>query len=41
MGNHFEITAVGITEKWAHEKIDLGVQEIKRIEKEQHLNFSG
>ena len=32
MGNHFEITAVGITEKWAHEKIDLGVREIQRIE---------
>jgi len=33
MGNHFEITAVGFTEKWAHEKIDLAVREIQRIEK--------
>ena len=32
MGNHFEITAVGLTEKWAHEKIDLAVREIQRIE---------
>jgi len=32
MGNHFEITVVGTDEKWAFEKIDLGVAEIKRIE---------
>ena len=32
MGNHFEITVVGTDEKWAFEKIDLGVTEIKRIE---------
>jgi hypothetical protein len=32
MGNHFEITAVGFTEKWSHEKIDLAVREIQRIE---------
>jgi len=33
MGNHFEITVVATNEKWAFEKIDLGVLEIKRIEK--------
>lgn len=33
MGNHFEITAVGFIEQWAHEKIDLAVREIQRIEK--------
>jgi len=33
MGNHFEITVVGKEEAWAFEKIDLGVNEIKRIEK--------
>jgi len=33
MGNHFEITMVATNEKWAFEKIDLGVLEIKRIEK--------
>ena len=33
MGNHFEITVVASNEKWAFEKIDLGVLEIKRIEK--------
>lgn len=33
MGNHFEITVVGFTEQWAHEKIDLAVREIQRIEK--------
>ena len=33
MGNHFEITVVGDNEQWAHEKIELGVKEIQRIEK--------
>jgi thiamine biosynthesis lipoprotein len=33
MGNHFEITVVGKDEAWANEKIDLGVNEIQRIEK--------
>lgn len=32
MGNHFEITVVGESEEWANEKIQLGVNEIKRIE---------
>jgi thiamine biosynthesis lipoprotein len=32
MGNHFEITVVGKDEKWANEKIDLAINEIKRIE---------
>lgn len=33
MGNHFELSAVGDSEAWAHERIDAGVQEIQRIEK--------
>lgn len=33
MGNTFEITVVANDEKWAHEKIDLAVNEISRIEK--------
>lgn len=33
MGNHFEITVVAIDESWANEKIQIGVNEIKRIEK--------
>ena len=33
MGNHFEISVVTGDENWANEKIDIGVQEIKRIEK--------
>jgi len=33
MGNHFEITVVGDNETWANEKIELAVNEIKRIEK--------
>ena len=33
MGNHFEITVVGDNESWANEKIELAVNEIKRIEK--------
>jgi len=32
MGNHFEITVVASDEKWANEKINLAVGEIKRIE---------
>jgi thiamine biosynthesis lipoprotein len=33
MGNHFEITVVSEDELWANEKIEAGVEEIKRIEK--------
>jgi thiamine biosynthesis lipoprotein len=33
MGNHFELSAVGDSEKWANEKIDAGINEIKRIER--------
>jgi thiamine biosynthesis lipoprotein len=33
MGNHFELSAVGDNEKWANEKIDAGINEIKRIER--------
>jgi thiamine biosynthesis lipoprotein len=33
MGNHFEFTVVADNEDWANKMIDLGVQEIKRIEK--------
>jgi len=33
MGNHFEITVVANEETWANEKIQIGVNEIKRIEK--------
>jgi thiamine biosynthesis lipoprotein len=33
MGNTFEITVVANDEKWAHEKIDSAVDEIRRIEK--------
>jgi thiamine biosynthesis lipoprotein len=32
MGNHFELSAVAEDEQWANEKIDLGIQEIQRIE---------
>ena len=32
MGNHFEITVVANDETWANEKIQIGVNEIKRIE---------
>lgn len=32
MGNHFELSAVASNEKWANEKINEGVAEIKRIE---------
>jgi len=33
MGNHFEISVVASDEAWANNMIDLGVNEIKRIEK--------
>lgn len=33
MGNHFEISVVSEDEAWAEERIDLGVEEIRRIEK--------
>lgn len=33
MGNHFEISVVAGDEAWANDMIDLGVNEIKRIEK--------
>ena len=33
MGNTFEFTVVGNDETWAHEKIGLAVEEIRRIEK--------
>jgi FAD:protein FMN transferase len=33
MGNHFELSVVSDNESWAEEKIDLGVEEIRRIEK--------
>lgn len=32
MGNRFELSVVGDDEKWAHEKINSGVEEIRRIE---------
>jgi len=33
MGNSFELTVVAEDETWAHEKIDLAIAEIRRIEK--------
>lgn len=33
MGNRFEITAVAADERWAHERIDAAVDEIRRIER--------
>lgn len=33
MGNHFELSVVADDEKWAYEKIEAGINEIKRIEK--------
>jgi thiamine biosynthesis lipoprotein len=33
MGNQFELSAVADNEKWANEKIEAGINEIKRIEK--------
>lgn len=33
MGNHFTLTVVSENEAWAHEKIELAIAEIKRIEK--------
>jgi thiamine biosynthesis lipoprotein len=32
MGNHFEFSVVSDSEQWANEKIDTGINEIKRIE---------
>jgi FAD:protein FMN transferase len=32
MGNHFEFSVVAANEKWAYEKIESGINEIKRIE---------
>jgi thiamine biosynthesis lipoprotein len=33
MGNHFEISVVSDDEAWANERIDMGIEEIRRIEK--------
>jgi thiamine biosynthesis lipoprotein len=33
MGNHFELSVVSDDEAWAEERIDLGVEEIRRIER--------
>lgn len=33
MGNRFELTVVADNEEWADEKIDFGIEEIKRIER--------
>lgn len=33
MGNHFELSVIGVDETWANECIDAGVREIQRIEK--------
>ena len=33
MGNHFELSVVTDNEQWANEKIDVGVNEIQRIER--------
>ena len=33
MGNHFEISAVADDEEWAEERIDMAINEIRRIEK--------
>lgn len=33
MGNHFELTVVSDSEHWANERIEAGIDEIKRIEK--------
>ncbi|MEO8885124.1 MAG: FAD:protein FMN transferase [Mucilaginibacter sp.] len=33
MGNRFELSAVAEDEKWANEKIEAGIEEIRRIEK--------
>ena len=33
MGNHFQLSAMGEEETWAHECIDAGIREIQRIEK--------
>jgi thiamine biosynthesis lipoprotein len=33
MGNHFELSVVGVEEGWAMERIEAGVREIRRIER--------
>ena len=33
MGNRFEFTVVGVGESWAHEKINMAIAEVRRIEK--------
>jgi len=33
MGNHFELSAVSDDERWANQRIDAGIDEIRRIEK--------
>jgi thiamine biosynthesis lipoprotein len=33
MGNHFELSVVSDSEEWANEKIDAGINEIRRIER--------
>ena len=33
MGNHFELSAVSDSEEWANEKIEAGINEIRRIER--------
>jgi thiamine biosynthesis lipoprotein len=33
MGNHFELSAVSDNEQWANERIDAGIEEIRRIER--------
>ena len=33
MGNRFELSVVAANEQWANERIDAGINEIKRIEK--------
>src|SRR5436305_7209040 len=33
MGNHFELSVVSDDEAWAEDRIDLGVEEIRRIER--------
>ena len=33
MGNHFELSAVSDNEQWANQRIDAGIEEIRRIER--------
>ncbi|MDB5063073.1 MAG: thiamine biosynthesis protein ApbE, partial [Mucilaginibacter sp.] len=33
MGNRFELSVVAKSEQWANERIDAGIEEIKRIER--------